>query len=359
MRFSLSLISTAMLATMAMAAPATPQENNNSELDVAPAQNVALQMGEKFEPFNWMAAEGEGMSADRTFTLNLAEPAQLQITDYKLGGDSFEIMDNGEVLGMTSEAANDEEAFAATPEEALQDERFSHAVFDLAQGEHEITINVANSPFADGTGAVRVVQKVQALYEKKGGKGKGKKGGWGDDDDEWDDDKDDDKWDDDEDWEDDDDEWDDKDDDKKGGWGDDKKGGWGDDKKGGWGDDKKGGWGDDKKGGWGDDKKGDWEDDKWDGKKDWDKKKTVYVYYTVPGAESSPSTVTLTTTSVRPTTKTVTVTSSSFQSPVPLETRYITTPTAFVTEEATETSFVTETATETELNFLELPFLTL
>ncbi|KAI7858571.1 hypothetical protein BDC45DRAFT_311776 [Circinella umbellata] len=208
MRFSLSLVSTAMLATLAIAAPAAVQKNNNSELNVAPAQTVALKMGEQFQPFNWMSVDGEAQSVDRTFTLNLAEPAQLQVTDYKMGGDAFEIMDNGKVIGMTSEVTNDKEAFAATPEEALQDERFSHAVFDLAPGKHEITINVANSQSADGTGAVRLVQKIQALYDK----GKGKKG--------WDDD-------DDDDWEDDDEDCDDDDDDddwdyKKGGWGNDK-----------------------------------------------------------------------------------------------------------------------------------------
>ena len=86
MRFSLSLISATMLATLAIAAPTAPQENSNSELDTEfiPAQNTPLEMSEKFQPFNWMAVD-DAKPVDRTFTLNLAEPAQLQITDYKLG----------------------------------------------------------------------------------------------------------------------------------------------------------------------------------------------------------------------------------------------------------------------------------
>ncbi|ORY91854.1 hypothetical protein BCR43DRAFT_566186 [Syncephalastrum racemosum] len=318
MRFTLTLVSAAMLANMALAAPANPQQNSEIEVNgFNPAQTAALQLGEQFQPFNWKA-EGEQKTVDRTFSLDLAEPAELQITDYKLGGDKYEILDNGVPLGMTSEANEDQGAFVGTPEEALADERFSHGNFQLAEGKHEITINVADSPYADGMGAVRVVQKLQE-FGKKGDKKGGKKGGkkeWDDDEDdewdgkkggkkggkkEWDDDEDDEwdgkkggkkggkkEWDDDEDdewdskkggkkggkkdWdEDEDDDWED-DDDKKGGWGDKKKGGWGDDKKGGWDDDKKGGWGDkkdgkdwddDKKGGWGD-KKGDWDDNKWD-----------------------------------------------------------------------------------------------
>lgn len=104
--------------------------------------------------------------------------------------------------------------FAETPEEALDDERFSHATFVLGAGEHEISLNALDSANAEGSGAIRIVPQVNAFhkdYKKKGGDwddDKKKKGGdWDDDDDdEWDDDKDD-KWDDD-------DEWDDKDDDK-------------------------------------------------------------------------------------------------------------------------------------------------
>lgn len=82
MRFSLSLVSAAMLATLATAAPA-PQVNNNMEIssEAAPAEPIALEMGADFQTFNWAADK----SADRTFTLNLDAPARLQITDYKLG----------------------------------------------------------------------------------------------------------------------------------------------------------------------------------------------------------------------------------------------------------------------------------
>ena len=82
MRFSLSIVSAAMLATLATAAPAA-QTNYNIELssDEAPTEPIALELGAEFETFNWAADK----SVDRTFTLYLDAPAQLQITDFKLG----------------------------------------------------------------------------------------------------------------------------------------------------------------------------------------------------------------------------------------------------------------------------------
>lgn len=81
MRFSLSLVSSAMLAGMVIAAPT---QENNSEATKDAAQIATLKLGEAFQPFHWKV-EGEEKPVDRTFTLDLAEPAELQITDYKLG----------------------------------------------------------------------------------------------------------------------------------------------------------------------------------------------------------------------------------------------------------------------------------
>ncbi|ORY96861.1 hypothetical protein BCR43DRAFT_524892 [Syncephalastrum racemosum] len=252
------------------------------------ANNVELT--DAFADFHW---SGNEAMAQETYTVNLEQPSRIQITDFKNRGDSFEIYDNDKLLGKTSEVEQnkDDQVFAATPEEALEDERYSKGTFDLEEGEHKITIK-ASGPYEAGTAAIRLIdgvdQNVLTKKKSKGGWGddkkgdwdddkkgdwdddkKGgwgdKKGGWGDKKGDWDDDKEDSwskkgsSWDSEE--------WDS---DEKGGWGDDKKGGWGgkggwdDDKKGGWDDDKKGGWRDDKKGGWRDDKKGGWGDDKKD-----------------------------------------------------------------------------------------------
>ncbi|KAI8384386.1 uncharacterized protein BYT42DRAFT_643207 [Radiomyces spectabilis] len=225
MRFTLAILSAAYLAQLAATAPTTV---SNSEIDASQftsAQISPLEVSEQFQAFNWMVSESSPV-VDRTFTIDLAEPAELQVTDYKLGGDIFEIMDNGMSLGMTS-SANTTSAYAATPEEALQNRMFSRGAFALEQGKHQINVKIATSANKMGTGALRIVPKAQALYNKKG-------------------------WDDDNDWE-----------DKK--WGNKK---WGN-KKGGWGNDWK-----DKKGDWDNDWDNDWEDKKdwghdWEDKKDW------------------------------------------------------------------------------------------
>lgn len=247
-----------------------------------------IQLTDAFTDFHW---EGNDAMARETFSLQLDKAAQIQITDFKNRGDMFEIYDNDVLLGKTSEvdASQDDQVYAATPEEALNDERYSKGTFALGQGEHRIAIK-AKSPYEAGTAAIRLIQEQDQNVLKKS-----KKKGWDDDDDDdddkkgdWEHDRKKGSWDDDDgkgDWDEDDkkDPWDGHDDDKKGGWGDDdnkdpweghdddKKGGWDDDKKDPWGDDdRRGGWGDDdyKKDGW----KGDWDDDykKGDWKGDWD-----------------------------------------------------------------------------------------
>lgn len=86
MRYTLTYVAAAMLASAVMAAPAGQQENNNLEADanINGIQKVTLDMGEEFQQFHWQSS-GDEKTVDRTFSLNLAEPAQLQITDYKLG----------------------------------------------------------------------------------------------------------------------------------------------------------------------------------------------------------------------------------------------------------------------------------
>lgn len=77
-------------------------------------------------------------------------------------------MDNGKSIGKTSDlelSSNAEPLYAATPEEALQDARFSNAAYPLEAGAHEITIKVADSINENGTGALRVVQKLQSLWK--------------------------------------------------------------------------------------------------------------------------------------------------------------------------------------------------
>lgn len=217
MRFcSLSLIAAVVLASV----HAAPAVNAPSNMAVDPkefeaSQVAALALKEDFETFHWIKEASQDAMVDRTFAFELKEPAELQITDFMMGGDIYEVLDNGKSIGKTSEVQDAADLFAATPEEALEDERFSKAAYPLEAGAHKITIKVSDSMNENGTGAIRIVQKMQSFHKKKGGKKDHDDDDDKDDDDKGDDDdddKDDDKDDDDEDDDDDDDE-----DDKHGG----------------------------------------------------------------------------------------------------------------------------------------------
>ncbi|KAI9321511.1 hypothetical protein BX666DRAFT_1902959 [Dichotomocladium elegans] len=166
MRFSLALVSSAMLATAAFAAPALRSDNTDMKVSSeAPAAAIPLELGEAFQAFHFSMKDDRKV-VDRTFVLDLPESAELQITDYMLGGDSFEVVDNGAVIGSTRvEAETNEGAniMAEMPENALQDKRFSHGSFVLAPGHHEISLNVIASPHSDGTGAIRLVRQVNSF----------------------------------------------------------------------------------------------------------------------------------------------------------------------------------------------------
>lgn len=73
------------------------------------------------------------------------------------------MFDNGVSIGKTTKldpVASDKFFYAATPEEALYNTRFSQASYPLDAGVHLINIAVADSTNESGTGAVRVVPKV-------------------------------------------------------------------------------------------------------------------------------------------------------------------------------------------------------
>ncbi|CAO3700092.1 unnamed protein product [Rhizopus stolonifer] len=190
MRFSLAIASSLLLAQLALAAPAA---KTNMAIDLKEFKNAQispLSFQNSFETFNWKKEGEENTVVDRVFSFDLDEPAQLQVTDFLQGGDVYEIMDNGEVVTLTSDSTAADDLYAATPEQALENEGFSKANIPLAAGKHEITINVAGAVSNSGSGAVRLVQNVQALFKEK-------------DDDDWEHDDKDDKEDSDSDYDDD------------------------------------------------------------------------------------------------------------------------------------------------------------
>ncbi|CAO3631290.1 unnamed protein product [Mucor hiemalis] len=160
----------------------------------AEAEVAAVPLGETFSTFRWM---GEESLARESFDVNVKDATRIQVTDYKNRGDMFEVFDNGVSLGLTTKVDDnkDEEVFAATPEEALNDDRFSKGVFDLAKGDHKITIK-AVGPYEAGTAAIRVLDHSNVAFHKKKGDDDDKEDDEDDEDEdeEEDDDKDGKKW---------------------------------------------------------------------------------------------------------------------------------------------------------------------
>ncbi|KAI7872284.1 hypothetical protein BDF14DRAFT_1751609 [Spinellus fusiger] len=166
MRFTLALLSAVFLARMATAVPAAIS-NGEQDIDFSSPQVFSLEPNGEYETFNWKS-DASGSAVDRTFTVELSEPAELMVTDLRLTGDVYEIVDNGVVLGQTTPTEDDASVYIADPDEAERDSRVSKGTFALEAGAHEITINVADSTNELGVAAVRLVQgsQIQSLYKK-------------------------------------------------------------------------------------------------------------------------------------------------------------------------------------------------
>ncbi|KAI8144245.1 hypothetical protein BJV82DRAFT_712768 [Fennellomyces sp. T-0311] len=112
---------------------------------------VTLSSTDGFVKFQW-----NGQQTRTTFTLTLDTPGRIQLVDYRdRDGDVFKVYDHGEYLGETSFTPGNTQLFASTPEEALEDPRFSQGTFPLEAGKHMITVHVPSS--GAGTAAIRLV----------------------------------------------------------------------------------------------------------------------------------------------------------------------------------------------------------
>lgn len=77
--------------------------------------------------------------------------ALFTVTDGFQQGDHFEVFDFGVSIGMTPDVLTDGAHTCGNNEPGcLADPLMSHAVFALAPGNHQLTINVLDSPFGGG-----------------------------------------------------------------------------------------------------------------------------------------------------------------------------------------------------------------
>jgi hypothetical protein len=90
------------------------------------------------------------------WTITLAGPAYLIVTDCCQPGDRFELFDFGVSLGLTSAVATSAGFECGTPDTCLADPLMSHGVFLLGAGSHSLTGIVTDSPHGGGEGFFRI-----------------------------------------------------------------------------------------------------------------------------------------------------------------------------------------------------------
>ncbi len=83
--------------------------------------------------------------------------AVLKVTDAFKSGDAFQIFDFGNLVGSTS-LPSLEGNCGNNPEACFQDPLSSHGIFDLAGGNHSISIVPIASPYGAGAGYFQIAQ---------------------------------------------------------------------------------------------------------------------------------------------------------------------------------------------------------
>jgi hypothetical protein len=89
------------------------------------------------------------------WTFSSSRPSILTITDVFLTGDSFQVFDNGALIGSTNLVPIFGGSCGINPDACLTNPDFSHGAFSLLPGSHSITINVSAAQIL-GEGFFRV-----------------------------------------------------------------------------------------------------------------------------------------------------------------------------------------------------------
>ncbi|OBZ82283.1 hypothetical protein A0J61_09667, partial [Choanephora cucurbitarum] len=128
-------------------------ESNALFADHDPLISTMELKDDTFVPFHWKGSSG---FSSTTFHIDVVDEARVFVTDYLDNGDIFELYDNDQLVGSTSEPNTDQSIFKATPEEAVMENGFSKGLFLLTEGSHTITIKALSS-HTEGTGAIRLL----------------------------------------------------------------------------------------------------------------------------------------------------------------------------------------------------------
>ena len=105
----------------------------------------------------WTSFEfgNQGSSLVPNLEFNLSDPGTLKVTDAYMIGDRFEIYDNGILLGTTSTPVDDG-TWLGNADAAYAYFGYSHGLFSLSSGLHDITGIALESPYGNGGAYWRV-----------------------------------------------------------------------------------------------------------------------------------------------------------------------------------------------------------
>jgi len=101
-------------------------------------------------PISWIDVAYQGDFSPLSFSVTLASDTFLQVVDSGFAGETFSILDNGNVIGTTSAATNTYDTFSlgssqADLDTAFADARFSRGSYLLSAGTHVISGRIISS----------------------------------------------------------------------------------------------------------------------------------------------------------------------------------------------------------------------
>lgn len=143
----------ACLATVALGAPGAGARMGNGGTGSSRG-GVPLPVDGHWYSFEW--AE-DGLSPVFTFTTD--GTGRLRVTDAYCRGDVFEIYDNGALIGTTPVVPVDDDCNEPQPRKpggAFRDPTYSHGVFVLDGGDHELQLLAIVNFFGGGAGYLGV-----------------------------------------------------------------------------------------------------------------------------------------------------------------------------------------------------------
>ena len=117
--------------------------------------------------FRWFFASGSMKSLDGPYLFEVppGADAELDVTDWGIAGEVFDVYDNGIKIGTTSALTSSAEVIAS-PDLAFTNPSWSSGTFPISAGSHSIEIEVVQTPpgWQSGGGFLRVWLRLPVPY---------------------------------------------------------------------------------------------------------------------------------------------------------------------------------------------------